>query len=147
MKKFLNPDMEVYGMKRIIFLGCIVLVLASMVFVSYAKMKKIVISESNLADLKGKWVGSRDFNPGQSANTDLEIVNDSLPVQGKLTFYGTPKGTDIFDFKGEINDQGNLFIKGPDIELSLYKDDGKMKLEGTFRKITGAFGTISFKKK
>jgi len=140
-------------MKRMIFSVGIVLVLASMVFVSYAEMQKVVLSESNLADLKGKWVGSRNTAARMGINTDLEISNDSLPVQGKLTFYNVRKAggksdtTEIRDFKGKINDQGNLFFKGPnnELELSLYKDDGKMKLEGNFYWF-GSSGAMSFKK-
>jgi len=140
-------------MKRMIFSGSIILVLVSMVLVSYAEMQKIAISKNNLADLKGKWVGSRNVGPGRDINTELEISNDSLPVQCKFTFYNVRKKgksdtTEIRDVKGKINDQGNLFVKGPDneVELSLYKDDGKMKLEGNFFWF-GAKGTMSFKKK
>jgi len=136
-----------------IFSGCILLVLASMVFVSYAEMQKIAISKEKLADLKGKWVGTRTLGPGIDVNTDLEISNDSLPVQCKFTFYNVRKAgksdtTEIRDVKGRINDQGNLFVKGPnnEVELSLYKDDGKMKLEGNFFWFGGK-GTMSFKKK
>ena len=139
-------------MKRMIFSGCIILVLASMVFVSYAEMEKIAISQGNLADLKGKWVGSRTVGPGTS-NTDLEISNDSLPVQGKLIFHDIKKPGQAARRRlrisnGKINDQGNLFNIGPnnEVELSLYKDDGKMKLEGTFYWF-GSKGTMSFKKK
>jgi hypothetical protein len=46
-----------------IFSGCIVLVLASVVFVSYAEMQKIAISKDNLAELKGQWTGSRSPQP------------------------------------------------------------------------------------
>jgi len=124
-----------------------------MVLVSYAEMQKIALSESNLADLKGKWVGSRSTAKRVGINTDLEIFNDSLPVQGKLTFYNVTKPggksdtTEIRDFKGKINDQGNLFFKGPnnEVELSLYKDGDKMKLEGNFYWF-GSSGTMSFKK-
>ena len=143
-------------MKRMIFLGCIILVLASMVFVSYAEMQKIALSKGNLADLKGKWTGSRDTEARIGLNTDLEISNDSLPVEGKLTFYNVRKKgrgassdeTQIVDFKAKINDQGNLFFKGRnnEVELSLYKDDGKMKLEGSFYWF-GSKGTMSLKKK
>ena len=141
-------------MKRMIFSGGIILVLASMVFVSYAEMQKVALSEGNLADLKGKWVGSRNTGARVGINTDLEISNDSLPLQGKLTFYNVRKAggksdtTEIRDFKGKINDQGNLFFKGPnnEVELSLYKDGDKMKLEGNFYWF-GSSGTMSFKKK
>ena len=140
-------------MKRMISSACIILVFASMVLVSYAAMTREPISPSNLSDLKGKWVGSRTVGPGTVLNTDLEISNDSLPVQGKFIFYdvqrkGKARTTEIIDFKGKINDQGNLLITGAnmEVELSLYKDDGKMKIEGNFFWM-GARGTMSFKKK
>jgi len=116
-------------------------------------MEKIAISKDNLADLKGKWVGSRSMGVGTVLNTDMEISNDTLPVQGKFIFYDIQRSgrrgeTEIKDFQGKINDQGNLVITGSnvEVELSLYKDGGKMKLEGTLF-WTGAKGTLSFKKK
>jgi hypothetical protein len=140
-------------MKRIIFSWGVILVIFSVVLVSYAEMEKTAISKANLADLKGKWVGSRTDGPITVKNTDMEISNDSLPLQVKLIFYDVIKGgrtsrTEIKDFKAKINDQGNLFHKGPDneVELSLYRDDGKMKLEGTYYWF-GSKGTMSFKKK
>jgi len=140
-------------MKKIIFLWGVILLIISMALVGYAKMEKIAISKDNLADLKGEWIGSRTIGPGTVKNTDLEILNDTLPLQVKLTFYDVKKPgkaftTEIRDFKGKINDQGNLFHKGPDneVELSLYNDDGKMRLEGTYYWF-GSKGTMSFKKK
>ena len=140
-------------MKKIIFLWGVILLIISIALVGYAKMEKIAISKDNLADLKGEWIGSRTIGPGTVKNTDLEILNDTLPLQVKLTFYDVKKPgkaftTEIRDFKGKINDQGNLFHKGPDneVELSLYNDDGKMKLEGTYYWF-GSKGTMSFKKK
>ena len=140
-------------MKKIIFLWGVILLIVSMALVGYAKMEKIAISKDNLAELKGEWIGSRTIGPGTVKNTDLEILNDTLPLQVKLTFYDVKKPgkaftTEIRDFKGKINDQGNLFHKGPDneVELSLYNDDGKMKLEGTYYWF-GSKGTMSFKKK
>jgi hypothetical protein len=137
-----------------IFSGCIILVFASMVFVSYAEMQKIALSKDNLADLKGKWEGSRDVGGRIGVSTDLEISNDTLPVEGKFTFYNVRKAggksdtTEVRGFKGKINDEGNLVFKGPNNEgeLSLYKDDGKMKLEGHFY-WSGSKGTMSLKKK
>jgi hypothetical protein len=140
-------------MKRIIFPWGVILLIISMALVSYAKMEKIAISEGNLPDLKGKWTGSRIMGAGTRLNTDFEISNDSLPVQGKFIFYDVMRSgrrgeTQIIDFKnGKINDQGNLLITGSNIEveLSLYKDDGKKKLEGNFF-WTGKKGTMSFTK-
>jgi hypothetical protein len=141
-------------MRKIVFPWGVILLTISIALVSYAEMEKIAISEGNLADLKGKWTGSRTLGMGIQRNTDFEISNDSLPVQGKFIFYdfmrsGRRGETEIIDFKnGKINDQGNLLIVGSnmEVELSLYKDDGKMKLEGNFF-WTGAKGTMSFKKK
>jgi hypothetical protein len=124
-----------------------------MALMSHAKMEKIAISEGNLQGLKEKWIGSRIGGSGMRLNTDLEISNDSLPVQGKFIFYDIMRGgrhgeTQISNFKnGKINDQGNSLITGSDIEveLSLYSDDGKTKLEGNFL-WTGKKGTMSFKK-
>ena len=140
-------------MKRIIFPWGVILLIISMALVSYAKMEKIAISEGNLGDLKGKWIGSRTVGTGDTRNTDLEISNDSLPLQCKFTFYditlyNKPARTETRDWKGRINDQGNLFVKGGnvDLELSLYGDGGKKKLEGNYS-WAGRKGTMSFKKK
>jgi len=141
-------------MKKMIFSGCLIIVLASMVFVSCATMQKIAMSESNLAQLKGKWTGSRSPSQGLTLITDLEISNDSIPVQGKWIFHEVripdkPDATYVIDFKGgEINDKGNLSITDPAIkvELSLYKDDGKMWLMGSFSSPAGG-GTMWLIKK
>jgi hypothetical protein len=143
-------------MKKIIFLWSVVLLIISMTLVGYAKMEKTAISKGNLADLKGKWLGTRTFGPGRDLNTDLEILNDTLPVQTKFTLYDVQKPgarqrgeTVTTEFKnGKINDQGNLFIEGSniEIELSLFEEDGKKKLEGNYF-WKGVKGTMSFKKK
>jgi len=141
-------------MKKMIFPGGVIILIISMALVSYAKMEKTAISEGNLTDLKGKWVGTRTVGM-YALDTELEISNDSLPVQGKVIFHqvgrpGMPSGTQIVDFKdGKINDKGNLLVKDSaiELELSLYKDAGKMKLEGDFSAMGGVKGTMSFKKK
>jgi hypothetical protein len=141
-------------MKRTMVSGCIIFVLASMVIVSYAAMQKIAISEGNLVDLKGKWTGSRSPKPGASLSTDLEISNESLPVHAKLIFYDVKKrgksDTEIYELKGgKINDKGNLLFEGRaslKLELSLYRDEGMMKLEGHYF-ASERNGTISLKRK
>lgn len=140
-------------MKRMIFSGCTILFLASMVFVGYAEMQKIAISKDNLAGLKGKWTGSRSPNPGQSFNSDLEISSDGLPVHGKFIFYNVRKRgktdtTETHELKGKINDKGNLLFEGRTlkVELSLHKDNGTTKLEGEYFS-SERHGTISLKKK
>jgi hypothetical protein len=141
-------------MRRMALLWGVILLIISVALVSYAKMEKIAISKDNLADLKGNWTGSRTIGTGERLNTDFEISSDGLPVQGKFTFYdirrrGKTGTTLVIDFKkGKINDQGNLLIANPNLEaeLSLSKDDGKMKLEGNFSWAENR-GTLSFKKK
>jgi hypothetical protein len=143
-------------MKRmVIFSWCIIFVLASMVFVSYGERQKIAISKANLSDLKGNWVGSRTTGLGDQRNTDLIISNDSLPLECKFTLYdfeniqgrGKTKTLDR-DLKGKINDQGNLLVGAGnvEVELSLYDDGGKKKLEGNYS-WGGRKGTMSLKKK
>ena len=143
-------------MRRMILAWSIMLLIISVALVSYGKMEKTAISKDNLADLKGKWTGTRTITGGrggmQVSNTDLQISSDSLPVQGGFTFYGVQRRggseTVTVDFKGgKINDQGNLVIAGSnmEVELSLSKDDGKMQLEGNFF-WAGAKGTMLLKK-
>ncbi|MBP1699699.1 MAG: hypothetical protein H6Q41_4887 [Deltaproteobacteria bacterium] len=141
-------------MKRMIFPGCIVLVLVSLAFVSYGEMQKIAISKGNLADLKGKWTGSRSPKPGTTLSTDLEISKESLPVHAKLIFYNVKKrgksDTEIHELKGgKINDKGNLLFEGRaslKLELSLYKEGDRMKLEGQYFSSERG-GPISLEKK
>lgn len=112
------------------------------------------ISQSDLAALKGNWEGERVVAVGTSALTDLEIYNDRLPLQGKMTFYsilvrGTGGRQESLAFKnGIINKEGDLMIREGDnvIELSLYGGEGKMKLDGTYF-YKGFRGKLYFNKK
>jgi len=139
-------------MKKAIFFGSFVLIFVSMVLVSYAAMTKGPLSRSDLPALKGKWVGTRTVGTATVLNTDLEIHNDTLPVEGKFIFYDVlragRRGTETINFKAKINEKGNLYVKGGnvEVELSLYKEDAKIKLEGDYF-WAGAKGTMSFKKK
>ena len=128
-----------------------------MVLVSYAAMTKTPISPSDLPALKGKWVGTRTLGTGTVLNTDLEILNDTLPLKGKFIFYdvarrGAMKGTDTIEYpNGEINKEGALVFRGKVaeknfFELSLYKDDGKMKLDGDLY-LMGFRGKMTINKK
>jgi len=143
-------------MKKTIFLGCMGLLFGLMALVSYAAMTKESLSPNNASDLKGKWEGWRTGPVGGSKNlrTELEIYNDTLPLKGKLTAHdvkrkGVLSGTETNDFnQGTINNDGNFYLKWGQnyLELSLYKGDGKMKLEGDCY-FTGAKGTITLHKK
>jgi len=110
---------------------------------SCATIPKQPISPSDLADLKGKWAGTRDLTLDKErtkAYAEIEIFNDTLPLKGKVTIitYFTFAGVDtrIYPFEnGVINQQGNLAIKLTDevaLDLSLYGGKGKMKLQGSY---------------
>lgn len=143
-------------MKRTIFLGCMGLLFALMVVVSYAAMTKVPISTSDLPDLKGKWEGWRTGAVGGAGlRTELEIYNDTLPLKGKITYHDVKRrgmkdalGDFIQELNGTINNDGNLYSKSGQnsIELSLYKGDGKMKLDGDCY-LTGFKGTMTLNKK
>jgi len=145
-------------MKKINIILCCFFFITLVAFVGDAAAQSQPISKSDLSDLKGKWKGERSFATGQRPNTDLEISNDTLPLECKLILYevqqraGGAGGrgatrTETREFKAKINEKGNLYSKGGnfEMELSLYKSDGKMKLEGDFF-LGGSRGTISVKK-
>ena len=140
-------------MRRTILGWGIILLIISMAVISYAGTEKVAISKENAVDLKGNWTGDRSVGPCDRRNTSLEISSESLPVEGKFIFNevkrpGGAIATVPVPFKAKINEQGNLLIVGgnTEIELSLYKDGGKMKLEGNFFWY-GEKGNMSLKKK
>ena len=139
-------------MKKLLSGGVMILtILAGLV--SYAAMTKEPISKSTLSDLKGKWEGWRTIEGARDARTELEIYNDTLPLQGKLTLHdvrqkGTKSGTNEVEIEqGKIKDDHFYFKRGNnEVELSLHKGDGKMKLEGDFQ-FYGAKGKMALNKK
>jgi len=141
-------------MKKAIFLGCIGLLFALISVVSYAAMTKTPISPSDLPALKGKWVGTRIAGTTPGGITELDIENDTPPLQGKLTVHnvivrGSRGRTVTLEFKnGQIDKQGNLVIKKEknEFEFSLYEGEGKMKLEGDYY-FMGVRGKITLQKK
>lgn len=141
-------------MKKMNFVWYGFLLLTLVVFVSDGAAQQ-PITKDDLPGLKGKWEGTRTLT-GFVANSDLEISNDTLPLEGKLIFHniagsrrgGSPGRSETVDFKGTINDKGNIYIKAGtvEVELSLYKGDGAAKLEGDFSS-GGGKGRLLFKKK
>jgi len=147
-------------MKKINIILCCFFFITLVVFVGDGAAQSQPISQSDLPDLKGKWKGERSFaTGGYRPNTDLEISNDTLPLECKLILYevqqrgggaggrGSATRTETREFKAKINEKGNLYSKWGnfEMELSLYRSDGKMKLEGDFY-MAGTRGTISVKK-
>ena len=78
-------------MKKII---CLVVVILMIAAVAYAA-KKVPITAKNVASLKGTWTGSLSFATigaagGVPSPVTLEILNDTVPVQARLTINQVP---------------------------------------------------------
>ncbi len=141
-------------MKKIFCLIAVVLMLASVAFAAK-------ITTKDLAGLKGTWVGSLDFGmvggQGGSSPCTLEILNDTVPVQGKLTLSNVPNfvasGLGIQAGKNEMNlndgqitSQGTIFWTGAEKNMFEVSMGGEKKLNAPywFRTIRGS---ASLKKK
>jgi hypothetical protein len=101
---------------------------------------RVAMTPNDLSWLKGEWEGSRDITFDRLRSVDftrMEIFNDSIPLKGKMTiaFMG---GSDTrrYSFEnGFIDGNGNLSIdlsEADNINLSLYREGNKTKLEGSF---------------
>ena len=151
-------------MKKAICLMGLRLLLVSMLLVSCAPVQKTMVTKSNLPSLKGTWQGWTTFSSVQSNPilTTLEITNDTVPVQGRITLENLPRavasifpadaktaGNDVtIDFKnGMISDQGTLIGQTGQnfIELTLSVGE-KMKMNGWFY-YYAAKGTVELTKK
>ncbi len=143
-------------MKKILCLIGIGLIIVS---VAFAAGKKITAND--LPGLKGTWTGMLDFgmvgaDSGSSPCT-LEILNDKVPVQAKLTLsnvpdfiassVGTSAGKNEMNLNdGQLTSQGTIFWTGPEKNMFEVSMGGEKKLNATywFRTIRGS---ASLKKK
>ena len=144
-------------MKKIICLLAVVLMIASVAFAQ----KKAGITAKDLAGLKGTWTGMLDFGMvgAQAGSTPctLEILNDKVPVQAKLTLSNVPdfvasqlgisagkSERDLTD--GQITSHGTIFWTGGEKNMFEVSMGGEKKLSATywFRTIRGS---ASLKKK
>ena len=117
-------------MKKIIFLSAIALLCASMVF---------AIAQKDLAALKGTWQGTATGGGGGTCNVTIEIMNDTEPLQGKMTFTNIPAKvktdwaltephvTESND--GKITSAGTIMFTGPTGFFEITKIAGN-KLSG-----------------
>jgi hypothetical protein len=138
---------------KIVVLGGVFILIILVGLAGYAAMSREPISKDTLPDLKGKWEGWRTIEGARDARTELEIDSDTLPLRGKFTLHdvrqkGTKSGTNEVEFDhGKIKDDNFYFKRGNnEVELSLHKDEGKMKLEGNFQ-FWGAKGRMTLNKK
>ena len=108
-------------MKKIICLVAVVLMIAS---VAYAQ-KKMAITAKDLTGLKGFWTGNLSFGiqEGAGSAATLQIFNDKVPVQAKLTInqipdvvaspLGLSSGQNVFQSDdGTITSQGTILWTG-----------------------------------
>lgn len=142
-------------MRKIICLLAVALMIAS---VAFAAAK---ITAKDLPALKGTWIGSLDFGmvgaTSGSSPCTLEILNDKVPVQAKLTLsnvpdfiassIGTSAGKNEMNLNdGQLTSQGTIFWTGPEKNMFEVSMGGEKKLNATywFRTIRGS---ASLKKK
>lgn len=123
---------------------------------SQAAMVNKPITAGDLSSFKGTWKGDRVIK-GQPRMfpVEMEITNDKLPLQGKLTIQnvlrtgGSRGRTDVVKImKNELTNEGRLILKGPEFhaELSLYVEGADMKLEGPYQ-FKEVSGTVTLNKK
>jgi len=88
-------------MKKIILFSAIALLCASVVFAAG-------ITKKDLAGLKGTWQGTASGGSGISVDVKLEIMNDTEPLQGKLTLSKIPeKAKQEFNVQDPMTGESN----------------------------------------
>ncbi len=151
-------------MKKILCLVGIGSFLLSTVLAGCAPVQKTMVTKNNLSSLRGTWRGWTTFSSVQSnpVMTTMEISNDTIPLQGKITLESLPgpvasafpadaktAGNDVtIDFRnGMISDQGTLIGQSGQnfLELTLFLGE-KMKMNGWFYYYS-AKGTVDLTKK
>jgi hypothetical protein len=143
-------------MKKIICLVAVVLMVAS---VAYAQ-KKAGITAKDLPAMKGTYTGMLSwgtFEGGGSSACTLEILNDAVPVKGKLKISSVPKTVSelvgisttpepLTSDDGAITTQGTIMFAGAAknwLEVSK-AGDKKVKVYYYFRGLKGD-GTLTKK--
>ncbi len=139
-------------MKKIICLTAVVMLVVSVAFAAEMQKK---IAAKDLAGLKGTWEGMIDFGEVgthvESSNCTLEILNDKVPVQAKLTvlnvsdfvasYSGITPGRNEFDLNdGQLTSQGTIFwISGGRTVFEVSMGRGEyLNADYWFRNIKGA---------
>ena len=139
-------------MKKIICLVAIALMIASLAFAQ----KAMKITAKDLAGMKGTWEGMLAFQVNVNCPVKLEILNDAVPVQAKLTVtnvpaqitqqLGTMEGTKTYENNdGKITTQGSLMWAGDKNFFECFST-AKNKMNGWFY-YNGARGDFTLTKK
>jgi hypothetical protein len=136
-----------------------------------------VMTQKDASTLKGTWTGRTQFGSSGSSTaasdtvTELEITNDTFPLEGKITFLTLPRniwmdlpadikggptgqGAVVPFKKGRLSDKGAfMLISGENsLTLYLYNEEGKQKLVGSVVLVTSGsqifvHGDVSLTKK
>jgi hypothetical protein len=156
-------------MKKRVCYGGIVLIFVAVLSASWlcipsrvdCASRPEVMTPKDAPALKGKWVGRTQFGSFGSAEaggdtvTELEITNDTLPLEGKITFLVLPRdvwkdlpsgiqggptgqGAVVLFKKGRLSDKGAFMLISGDnsLTLYLYNEGGKQKLVGSIHLVS-----------
>jgi hypothetical protein len=114
--------------------GYTVLFLSLVVLVSCTTLPVKPITQADLPDLKGEWKGFYDDRGGTYTQPiELTILGEEL--NGSWTWHHANRPSETYPFRGKIeNGRIKVFHPGAgQINLSLRKGEGKMKLEGDYQ--------------
>ncbi len=141
-------------MKKIICVFAVVLMIAS---VAYAQ-KKMAITAKDLPGMQGFWAGNVSFGiqEGAGSTATLQIFNDKVPIQAKLTInqipdavaspLGLTPGQNVFESdEGAITTQGTILFTGPTKSFFEITMSGDKKLKCNYW-IKGLRGDGAFRK-
>jgi len=143
-------------MKKIICIIAVVLMIASVVYAQ----KKAGITAKDLPALKGTYTGMLSwgtFEGGGTSACTLEILNDAVPIKGKLTISSVPQTVatamgmsttpePMASEDGALTSQGTIMFTGPAknfLEISK-SGEKKIKVNYFFRGLRGD-GTLTKK--
>ncbi len=143
-------------MKKIVCIIAVVLMIASVVYAQ----KKAGITPKDLAGMKGTYTGMLSLGSmegGGTTSCTLEILNDAVPVKGKLTLGSVPAAVastygmsttpePLTSDDGTITSQGTIMFTGPAKNfLEVVKSgDKKVKVNYYFKGMKGD-GTLTKK--
>jgi hypothetical protein len=136
-------------MKKIAFLVVVLMLVASAAFAQK-------ITQANLADLKGNWMGVANFDAYGNATCEMVVENTAVPVTAALTIsmvpdflaqqLGMTSGTHTFkNDSGRLTSQGSLMFAGDKNFIEFYSLKGN-RLDGWFY-FNGVKGDVVLKKK
>jgi len=128
-------------MKKILILGGLVLFLALVVLLGCATVPVKSVTQADLPDLKGKWIGNYTTQ-GFSDTLPLELqINENL--QGTIVWGQFEGGNKSYPYYGRL-ENGRIvsYWENGHFIWNLRKGEGKMKLEGDWK--SGKWGGTMF---